>query len=244
MSEIIYGRHRVQDAIRLGRSLNRIVISNSVSRHDISEILELARERGVIYQFADKKKLDYLANGKHQGIIAMVAGGQYVELSDLLGSTRTGESNSFLVLLDNIQDPRNLGAIIRTADAVQADGIIIPRRNAAGLTGASVKASAGTSAHMPVARVGNMNNAIQTLRENGFWLIGLATDGPTPFNKIDYRGPVALIIGGEDKGIRPLVKRNCDEVVHLPMAGHAGSFNASVAAALVFYEVFKQRNEI
>ena len=225
----------------MGRSLNRILIADGVSRQEIADILDLARERGVVFQFTDRRQLDGLTDGRHQGVVAMVAGQQYAELADILASTRGSGSPPFLVLLDGIQDPHNLGAIIRTADAVRADGVVIPRRNAAGLTAASVKASAGTSAHVPVARVANLNNAMQTLREEGVWLMGLAADGPSLFDKVDYTVPVALVIGGEGKGLRPLVRSNCDEVVRLPIAGHADSLNASVAAALVLYEVFRQR---
>ena len=241
MSEFIYGRNPVREALRLGRSLNQILIADGVSRQDIAEILDLARERGVVFQFTDRRQLDRLTDGRHQGVIAMVAGQQYAELADILASTRRSGSPPFLVLLDGIQDPHNLGAIIRTADAVRADGVVIPRRNAAGLTAASVKASAGTSARVPVARVANLNNTMQTLREEGVWHMGLAADGPTLFDKVDYTVPVALVIGGEGQGLRPLVRRNCDEVVRLPVAGHADSLNASVAAALVLYEVFRQR---
>ncbi len=241
MSEFIYGRNPVREALRLGRSLNRILIADSVSRQDIADILDLARERGVVFQFTDRRKLDRLTDGRHQGIVAMVAGQQYAELADILASSRRAGSSPFLVMLDGIQDPHNLGAIIRTADAVRVDGVVIPRRNAAGLTAASVKASAGTSAHVPVARVANLNNAMKTLREEGVWLLGLAADGPSLFDKVDYTVPVALVIGGEGQGLRPLVRRNCDEVVRLPVAGHAESLNASVAAALVLYEVFRQR---
>lgn len=241
MSEFIYGRNPVREALRLGRSLNRILIADSVSRQDIADILDLARERGVVFQFTDRRKLDRLTDGRHQGIVAMVAGQQYAELADILASSRGAGSSPFLVMLDGIQDPHNLGAIIRTADAVRVDGVVIPRRNAAGLTAASVKASAGTSAHVPVARVANLNNAMKTLREEGVWLMGLAADGPSLFDKVDYTVPVALVIGGEGQGLRPLVRRNCDEVVRLPVAGHAESLNASVAAALVLYEVFRQR---
>lgn len=243
MSEIIYGRNPVRTALQAGRSLNRILIADGVARRDVAEILDLAREQGVVFQFTDRRQLDRLTDGRHQGVVATVAGAQYAELSDLLALARRSESPPFLVLLDGIQDPHNLGAIIRTADAVRADGVVIPRRNAAGLTAAAVKASAGTSAHVPVARVANVNNAMQTLRDEGVWLMGLAADGPALFNRVDYTVPVALVIGGEGKGLRPLVRRNCDEVVRLPVAGHADSLNASVAAALVLYEVFRQRRE-
>jgi len=241
MSEIIYGRNPVRAALQAGRSLNRILIADGVSRKDVADILDLARERGIVFQFTDRRQLDRLTDGRHQGVVASVAGHEYAELADILASSRRSESPPFLVLLDGVQDPHNLGAIIRTADAVRVDGVVIPRRNAAGLTAASVKASAGTTAHVPVARVANMNNALQTLRDEGVWLMGLATDGPALFDRVDYTVPVALVIGGEDKGLRPLVRRNCDEVVRLPIAGHADSLNASVSAALVLYEVFRQR---
>lgn len=241
MSEVIYGRNPVRTALQAGRSLNRILIADGVSRQDVADILDLARKQGVVFQFTDRRQLDRLTDGRHQGVIATVAGEQYAELADILASVRRSESPPFLILLDGIQDPHNLGAIIRTADAVRADGVVIPRRNAAGLTAAAVKASAGTTAHVPVARVGNMNNAMQTLREEGVWLTGLAADGPALFNRVDYTVPVGLVIGGEGKGLRPLVRRNCDEVVRLPVAGHVDSLNASVAAALVLYEVFRQR---
>ena len=223
MSELIYGRNPVRESLRMGQSLNKILISDGVSRQDVADILALAKERGVVFQFTDRRKLDRLTDGRHQGVIAMVAGQQYTEMADILKLTRTSEPQSFWVLLDGIQDPYNLGAIIRTADAVHVDGIVLPRRNAAGLTAASV------------------NNAMQTLREDGVWLICLAADGPSLFDKVDYTVPLALVIGGEDKGLRPLVRKNCDEVVRLPIAGHADSLNASVAAALVLYEVFRQR---
>ena len=239
--EVIYGRNPVRAALQAGRSLNRILIADGVSRQDVADILDLARKQGVVFQFTDRRQLDRLTDGRHQGVIATVAGAQYAELADILASARRSGSPPFLVLLDGIQDPHNLGAIIRTADAVRADGVVIPRRNAAGLTAAAVKASAGTTAHVPVAREGNMNNAMQTLREEGVWLTGLAADGPALFNEVDYTVPVGLVIGGEGKGLRPLVRRNCDEVVRLPVAGHVDSLNASVAAALVLYEVFRQR---
>ena len=241
MSEIIYGRNPVRTALQAGRSLNRILIADGVSRKDVADILDLARERGVVFQFADRRQLDRLTDGRHQGVVATVAGNQYAELPDILASAGRSGSPPFLVMLDGIQDPHNLGAIIRTADAVQVDGVVIPRRNAAGLTAASVKASAGTSAHVPVARVANMNSAMQKLREEGVWLMGLASDGPSRFDEVDYTVPVALVIGAEGRGLRPLVRRNCDDVVRLPIAGHADSLNASVAAALVLYEVFRQR---
>jgi len=238
---IIYGRNAIREALTAGRSLNRILIADGVARDDIADILGMARQEGVVYQFTDRRKLDQMTRGRHQGMVASVAGHQYAAFSDIMVTARNADMAPFLILLDGIQDPRNLGAIIRTADAVECQGVVIPRRNAAGLTATVTKASAGTSAYVPVARVANLNHAMQTLREEGIWLIGLAEEGPTVYDRVDFTMPIALVIGSEDKGLRPLVRRNCDQVASLPIAGHAGSLNASVAAAIVLYEVFRQR---
>ena len=243
MSDIIYGRNSVREALRAGRSLNKILIADGTSRRDIEDIIELARAQGVVYQFADRRNLDQMVREKHQGIVAVGAAHQYVELSDILTIAQESVSPPFLAVLDGIQDPHNLGSIIRTADAVGVHGLIIPRRQAVGLTAVVTKASAGTTAHMPVARVANLNQAMDTLKDAGLWLIGLEADGEATFDSVDYTGPVAMVIGSEGKGLRPLVRRHCDEVVKLAIGGHAGSLNASVAAAIVLYEVFRQREK-
>ena len=243
MSDIIYGRNSVREALRAGRSLNKILIADGTSRRDIEDIIELARAQGVVYQFADRRNLDQMVREKHQGIIAVGAAHQYVELSDILTVAQESVYPPFLAVLDGIQDPHNLGSIIRTADAVGVHGLIIPRRQAVGLTAVVTKASAGTTAHMPVARVANLNQAMDTLKDAGLWLIGLEADGEAAFDSVDYTGPVAMVIGSEGKGLRPLVRRHCDAVVKLTIGGHAGSLNASVAAAIVLYEVFRQREK-
>ena len=243
MSDIIYGRNSVREALLAGRSLNKILIADGTSRRDIEDIIELARAQGVVYQFADRRNLDQMVREKHQGIIAVGAAHQYVELSDILTITQESVSPPFLAVLDGIQDPHNLGSIIRTADAAGVHGLIIPRRQAVGLTAVVTKASAGTTAHMQVARVANLNQALDTLKDAGLWLIGLEADGEAAFDSVDYTGPGAMVIGSEGKGPRPLVRRHCDEVVKLAIGGHAGSLNASVAAAIVLYEVFRQREK-
>ncbi|HCQ02823.1 MAG TPA: 23S rRNA (guanosine(2251)-2'-O)-methyltransferase RlmB [Candidatus Latescibacteria bacterium] len=243
MSDIIYGRNSVREALLAGRSLNKILIADGTSRRDIEDIIELARAQGVVYQFADRRNLDQMVREKHQGIIAVGAAHQYVELSDILTIAQESVSPPFLAVLDGIQDPHNLGSIIRTADAVGVHGLIIPRRQAVGLTAVVTKASAGTTAHMPVARVANLNQAMDTLKDAGLWLIGLEADGEATFDSVDYTGPVAMVIGSEGKGLRPLVRRHCDAVVKLTIGGHTGSLNASVAAAIVLYEVFRQREK-
>ena len=243
MSDIIYGRNSVREALLAGRSLNKILIADGTSRRDIEDIIELARAQGVVYQFADRRNLDQMVGEKHQGIVAVSAAHQYVELSDILTVAQESVYPPFLAVLDGIQDPHNLGSIIRTADAVGVHGLIIPRRQAVGLTAVVTKASAGTTAHMPVARVANLNQAMDTLKDAGLWLIGLEADGEATFDSVDYTGPVAMVIGSEGKGLRPLVRRHCDAVVKLTIGGHAGSLNASVAAAIVLYEVFRQREK-
>ncbi|HIG49157.1 MAG TPA: 23S rRNA (guanosine(2251)-2'-O)-methyltransferase RlmB [candidate division Zixibacteria bacterium] len=243
MSDIIYGRNSVREALLAGRSLNKILIADGTSRRDIEDIIELARAQGVVYQFADRRNLDQMVREKHQGIVAVGAAHQYVELSDILTVAQESVYPPFLAVLDGIQDPHNLGSIIRTADAVGVHGLIIPRRQAVGLTAVVTKASAGTTAHMQVARVANLNQAMDTLKDAGLWLIGLEADGEAAFDSVDYTGPVAMVIGSEGKGLRPLVRRHCDEVVKLAIGGHAGSLNASVAAAIVLYEVFRQREK-
>ncbi len=243
MSDIIYGRNSVREALLAGRSLNKILIADGTSRRDIEDIIELARAQGVVYQFADRRNLDQMVREKHQGIVAVGAAHQYVELSDILTVAQESVYPPFLAVLDGIQDPHNLGSIIRTADAVGVHGLIIPRRQAVGLTAVVTKASAGTTAHMQVARVANLNQAMDTLKDAGLWLIGLEADGEAAFDSVDYTGPVAMVIGSEGKGLRPLVRRHCDEVVKLAIGGHAGSLNASVAAASVLYEVFRQREK-
>ncbi|MBM3265017.1 MAG: 23S rRNA (guanosine(2251)-2'-O)-methyltransferase RlmB [candidate division Zixibacteria bacterium] len=238
---LLYGRNPVREALEARQSLNKILIADTASRHDIADILTLARAQGVVYQFVDRRQLDQLVQGVHQGVVAMAAERGYADLSALLEvAVRRGEP-PLLVLLDEIQDPHNLGSIIRSADALQAHGVVIPRRHAAGLTPAVAKASAGTVAHLPVARVGNLNQAMEELKKAGLWLIGLETDAKTGFDKVDYTGPIGLVIGSEGKGLRSLVRQHCDTVVRLPIGGHAGSLNASVAAAILLYEVYRQR---
>jgi 23S rRNA (guanosine2251-2'-O)-methyltransferase len=241
---IIYGRNPVREALEAGQSLNKILIANGTSKRDVAEIIELARTQGVVYQFMDRRHLDHLTPGVHQGVVAVAAEQAYVELPALLETARQRAEPPFLVLLDEIQDPHNLGSIIRSADACGAHGIVIPRRHAAGLTPAVAKASAGTTAYMRVARVANLNQAMEELKAAGLWLMGLEADGDAAFDTVDYTGPIGAVIGNEGQGLRPLVRRHCDTVVRLPIGGHAGSLNASVAAAILLYEVYRQRRSL
>jgi 23S rRNA (guanosine2251-2'-O)-methyltransferase len=175
-------------------------------------------------------------------VVALVAAHAYASLEDILDRANRSGRPPLLLVLDGIEDPRNLGAILRTAAATGVDGVLLPRRRSAGLTGAVDKASAGAAGRVPVAQVPNVASALETLKENRFWTVGLGPDFPLPFADVDYRPPTVLVIGGEARGIRPIVQKACDHLVRIPMAPGAESLNASVAAALVLYEAFRQRD--
>jgi 23S rRNA (guanosine2251-2'-O)-methyltransferase len=243
MSDHIEGRNPVLEALRSGRALNKILISTDVERHSaIAEILHTAKERGIpVERLSPEILKTKSATRSPQGVIAYASAKEYVDVHDLLAITRSRNEPAFYVILDGLEDPHNLGAIIRTADASGAHGIIIPQRRAVGLTETVAKVSAGAVEYVPVARETNLNNAIRTLKENSIWVIGIDQDGKMPFTEIDFNLPTAIVIGAEGKGISRLVKENCDEVVSIPMKGKISSLNASVAAAVVMYEVVKQR---
>jgi len=240
---LIFGRNPVIAALQAHRSINKLLIAKGASGREISTIIDLARSSGVVYQFVDRRRLDTLTHGTHQGVVAIGAEQAYVDFDELLSTTRRRGESPFLIMLDGIQDPHNLGSIVRSADAAGAHGVIIPRRHAAGITPVVVKASAGAVEWVPVARVSNLNQAIQKLKSSGLWCIGLEVDGNESFDRVDYTGPVVIVVGGEGTGLRPLVRRGCDTVVRLPIGGHTGSMNAAVAAAILMYEVFRQRQD-
>jgi len=244
MTEQIEGRNPVLEALRSGRALNKILISSSIERHsDIAEILHLAKKRAVpVERLSPEIFSKKISTRSPQGIIAYASAKEYIDIYDLLALTGSKNEPAFYVILDGLEDPQNLGAIIRTADAAGVHGIIIPQRRAAGVTGTVAKVSAGAIEYVPVARAVNLNNAIKILKENNVWVIGIDRDGSKSFTDIDFRLPTAIVIGGEGKGISRLVKENCDEVVSIPMKGNISSLNASVAAGIVMYEALKQRS--
>jgi 23S rRNA (guanosine2251-2'-O)-methyltransferase len=244
MTNQIEGRNPVLEALRAGRSMNKILISNDVERHSaIAEILHLAKERNIPVEWLSPEILKAKSSTRSpQGVIAYASAKDYLDIHDLLDITIARKEPAFYVMLDGLEDPNNLGAIIRSADATGVHGIVIPQRRAVGLTGVVAKTSAGAIEYMPVARVVNMNNAIKTLKENNIWVIGIDRDGKRSFTEFDFKLPTAIVIGGEGKGISRLVKENCDEVVSIPMKGKISSLNASVAAAVAMYEVVRQRS--
>ena len=207
-------------------------------------VLALAKENKIILQHAPKKKLDQLVEGNHQGVIAQVVAYQYAELEDLFKVAEKRNEDPFFLILDEIEDPHNLGSIMRTADATGAHGIIIPKRRAVGLTASVAKASTGAIEYIPVARVTNLSRTIDELKERGLWIAGTDAKGKTDYRNLDGTMPIGLVIGSEGKGMSRIIGEKCDFLITLPMVGKVTSLNASVAASLLMYEVYRKRHEI
>ena len=230
------GVHAVLEALRAKRPLNRVVVAKGASNPRLNEILDLCRSLSVPIRIEPREALDRLAGSTaHQGVVALGAALQAVELEDIAAGAQ------LLVLLDGIEDPHNLGAIVRTAHAAGADGVVIPERRAAGLTEAVAKAAAGALEYLPVARVGNLSRTLEDLKRRGFWIYGLDERGDRPYDQVDYASPAALVLGGEGKGLHELVRRHCDFLVRIPMAGAISSLNVSVAAGIVLFEWRRRR---
>ncbi|MFX3624935.1 MAG: 23S rRNA (guanosine(2251)-2'-O)-methyltransferase RlmB [Ectobacillus sp.] len=242
--EYIIGRNTVIEALKSGRDINKIWIAEGAAKGQIQTVLQLAKENGVIIQQSPKKKLDQMVEGNHQGVIAQVAAYQYAELEDLFAVAQERGEAPFFLLLDEIEDPHNLGSIMRTADAVGAHGIIIPKRRAVGLTAAVAKASTGAIEYIPVVRVTNLARTIDELKERGVWIAGTDAKGTEDYRQFDGTMPLGLVIGSEGKGMSRLVREKCDFLISLPMIGKVTSLNASVAAALLMYEVYRKRQPI
>lgn len=239
--DVIYGIHAVSEALRSrGRAFEYVAVARD--RHDtrVQQVIDQARESRVPVRFLSRVELARLANSEgHQGVLAVTAQKSYNSLEDLL-ERRRGE-HSFLLALDGVEDPHNLGAILRTADAAGADGIVIPERRAVGVTGTVVKASAGASEYVPVARVTNLNRAIEQMKEADVWTVGLDERGTKDYDQLDYNMHCALVLGAEGHGLHEQVRKKCDFLVKIPMLGRVTSLNVSVAAAVVMYEVARQR---
>lgn len=242
-SEWIIGRNAVLEALRTERAMNKIWVSDSARGNQINELQRLAKQNGVVVQFVPKKRLDHLAETtNHQGIVASIAAYDYATLDDLFLKAESLGESPFFLMLDEIEDPHNLGSMLRTADVTGVHGIIIPRRRSVGLTATVAKASTGAIEHVPVVRVNNLAQTIEQLKERGIWFVGADMKGEQDFREVDYEMPLALVIGSEGKGLSRLVQKKCDFLVHLPMKGHVTSLNASVAAAILMYEVFRKRS--
>ena len=244
MEGLIEGRNLVLEALKAQHPINKLLLSRDIGRHSIvGQILYQAKQNGILIEYVDSRFIEKLSStGRSQGVLAMVAAKDYVDLESLLKAPTRNDEPPLYIILDGIEDPHNLGAILRTADAAGAHGVIIPERRAVGLTSAVSRASAGAVEYVPVARVGNLPQTISTLRELGIWTVGIDITGHEDYTKADYHQSIALVIGAEGKGLSRLVKERCDLLVSIPMKGHVSSLNASVAAALVLYEAARQRS--
>ena len=240
--EFIVGRNSVLEALKSGRSLNKIMVAKGEKHGSVLEILGQARAQGIIVQEVETAKLEALAGGmRHQGIVASAAPVAYAELEDVFAAAEEKGEPPFLVLLDEIEDPHNLGAILRTADAAGVHGVLVPKRRSAPLSAAVAKVSAGAVEYVPVVRIGNIVQTMKELKKRGLWIVGADMDGDKAFFDADLTGPIALVVGSEGAGIGRLVKENCDFLVKIPMKGNISSLNASVACSLLLYEILKQR---
>jgi len=240
---IICGRNPVMEALRSGREIDRLLVAHGVSGGSVTAIIAKCSSRGILIKEVSPQKLDYYCNGaNHQGVAVFFASQEYCEVSDILDTAASRNEKPFIIICDEIEDPHNLGAIIRTAEACGVHGIIIPKRRSASLNATVAKSASGALEYMKVARVTNIANTIEELKEAGVWVFGADMDGGD-YTKTDFDIPCALVIGNEGKGIGPLVAKKCDGIVSLPMFGKINSLNASVAAAVLMYEVVRSRRK-
>ena len=237
----IEGKNPVLEALKSGRTVEKLLIARGSTEGSIREIFRRARDSKIIIQEVDRQRLDEISqSGAHQGVIAYVTPYHYAEVEDMLARAKERGEAPFLVVLDEITDPHNLGAVIRTAECCGAHGVIIPKRRSVGLTPAAIKASAGAVEYLPVAKVTNIVRTLEDLKQRGIWIAGADVQG-TGYTVQDLRGPIALVIGSEGKGIGRLIREKCDFLIKIPLKGRIESLNASVAAGILMYEVVRQR---
>ena len=242
MEDKIIGRNPVLEAIRSGREIDKLLIKKGNYEGSIVPLVKLAKDRGIIIQETEKQKLDALAEGgNHQGVIAYTATHAYVSVQDILQACAEKGKPPFLILCDKITDPHNLGSILRTANCVGADGVIIPKRSSVGLNAVVAKTSAGAVEYTPVAKVTNISQTIDMLKDKGVWIAGADMDGEEMY-RANLTGAMALVVGSEGEGISRLVREKCDFLVRIPMFGQINSLNASVAAAVLMYEISRQQH--
>lgn len=236
---LIVGRNAVREALRAGRDMEKLLVSRGEATGSLREILALAREKGVVVQEVDRRRLDEMAEN-HQGVAALASMYAYSTLEEILALAREKGEPPFLVVLDGITDPHNLGAIVRTAECMGAHGVILPERRAVGLTPAAMKAAAGALEWIKVARVTNLTRALETLKAQNVWTYATDMDGED-YRRVNFSGGCALVIGAEGQGVSRLVRETCDQIVSIPMKGHIDSLNASVAAGVILAEIARQR---
>ncbi len=236
------GRNALTEALRSGRTIDKVFIASGETDRALQRLAAQAKEAGAVVVPVDRRKLDAMSTTHaHQGVITLAAAHEYSTIDDILEEAAQRGENALIVICDELTDPHNLGAIMRSAECAGAHGVIIPKRRSVGLTATVAKASAGAVEYMKVARVNNINNAIAELKEKGVWIFGTAAEGSIPMYKADLSGPAAIVIGNEGDGMSPLVRKNCDVTVHIPMRGRISSLNASAAASILLYEAVRQR---
>lgn len=242
-NDLIYGRHPVQAALQNQRRLNRIWITSQL-RYDprFHTLLQAAKGHGTVIDEVDARRLDQLTGrANHQGIVAQVAPYEYQELTELIAHATSVSTQPVILVAEGLSDPHNLGAIIRTAEAMGAQGLVIPQRRAVGVTSTVIKVAAGALETLPVARVVNLSRALEELKAAGFWIYGTATESDKPLHTIQFTGPIVLVVGSEDEGLSLLIQRSCDFLVSIPLHGQTPSLNVSVATGMALYEIYRQR---
>ena len=238
----IEGRNALTEALKAGRTIDKVFVAAGDTDRSLQRLAAQAKEAGAVIVPVDRRKLDQMSTTRsHQGVIALVAAHVYYTIDDILEAAAEKGEAPLIVICDELSDPHNLGAIMRSAECAGAHGVIIPKRRSVGLTATVAKASAGAVEYMKVARVTNINNAINDLKEKGVWIYGTAAEGSIPMYKADLTGPAAIVIGNEGDGMSQLVRKNCDVMVHIPMKGQITSLNASAAASILLYEAVRQR---
>lgn len=238
----IEGRNALTEALRVGRTIDKVFIASGETDRGLQRLAAEAKEAGAVVVPVDRRKLDAMSvTSAHQGVIAMVAAKSYSTIDEILKTAEDRGEAPLLVICDELSDPHNLGAILRSAECAGAHGVIIPKRRSVGLTAVVAKASAGAIEYMKVARVTNINAAMEELKEKGVWIFGTAAEGSVPMYQADLTVPAAIVIGSEGEGMSRLVRKNCDVTVHIPMKGSISSLNASSAASILLYEAVRQR---
>ena len=236
------GRNALQEALRAGRTIDKVFVAAGDTDRGLQRLAAEAKDAGAVVVPVDRRKLDQMSfTRSHQGVIALAAAHEYFTIDDILEEAASRGQTPLIVICDELTDPHNLGAILRSAECAGAHGVIIPKRRSVGLTATVAKASAGAMEYMKVARVTNINSAIAELKEKGVWVFGTAAEGSIPMYKADLTGPAAIVIGNEGDGMSPLVRKNCDVMVSIPMQGRISSLNASAAASILLYEAVRQR---
>ena len=242
MEDVIAGRNSVGEALKSGRPLNKLFIAKGERQGSLRELAGIAKDKGILVQEVEPQRLAQLAPGqRHQGVVAMASPVEYAEVEDILAAAEAKGEAPLLVVLDELEDPHNLGAVLRSVDAAGAHGVIIPKRRSCPLSTTVAKTSAGAVEYAPVARVSNLAQTLDKLKKAGIWVAGCDMDGTENYFEASLKGPLALVIGGEGRGLGRLVKEHCDFLVRIPMQGHVNSLNASVACSLVLYEAVRQR---